>query len=101
MTPAERKLWQRIRRGQLDGAHFHRQHAVGRFIVDFLCARARLVVEVDGDTHAEQTEYDAEQTKWLNEQRRYRVIRFTNDEVHHNLDGVVERVREARRIGRQ
>jgi adenine-specific DNA-methyltransferase len=117
MTPAERKLWQRIRRGQLDGAHFHRQHAVGRFIVDFLCARARLVVEVDGDTHAEQTEYDAERTKWLNEQpvlpvlavrpgwpgtgKRYRVIRFTNDEVHHNLDGVVERVREARRIGRQ
>ncbi len=95
MTPAERKLWQRIRYGQLDGAHFRRQHAIGRFIVDFFCAKARLVIEVDGDIHAEQMEYDAERTKWLNEQKRYRVIRFTNDEIDHNLDGVVERIREA------
>jgi very-short-patch-repair endonuclease len=95
MTPAERKLWQRIRRGQLDGAHFRRQYAVGRFIVDFFCARARLIIEVDGDIHAEQVEYDAERTKWLSEQKRYRVIRFTNDEIHHDLEGVVKKIRQA------
>ena len=97
MTPAEEKLWQRIRRGQVDGAHFRRQHAVGPFIADFFCAKARLVVEIDGDIHVEQTKYDAERTKWLNEQKGYQVIRFTNDEVHHNLDGVIERIRRALR----
>jgi len=95
LTPAERKLWQRIRGRQLDGAQFRRQHAVGRFIVDFLCAKARLVVEVDGDTHADQVEYDTERTQWLNEQNDYRVIRFTNDEVHHNIDAVLATIEEA------
>jgi very-short-patch-repair endonuclease len=95
MTPAERKLWQRIRDGQLDGAHIRKQHAVGPFIVDFLCAKSKLVIEVDGDTHAEQVEYDQERTRWLNEQKHYRVIRFTNDDVLHNLDAVVEQIRVA------
>ena len=95
MTPAEKKLWQHIRRGQLDGAHFRRQHAVGRFILDFFCAKARLAIEIDGDVHAAQTQYDAERTKWLSEQKNYRVIRFMNDEVLHNLDAVLEHIREA------
>ena len=95
MTPAERKLWARIRDGQLDGAHFRKQHAVGNFIVDFFCAKAKLVIEVDGDTHADQVEYDEERTRWLNEQKHYRVIRFTNDDVHRNLDAVLERILEA------
>jgi very-short-patch-repair endonuclease len=94
MTPAERKLWQRIRDGQLDGAHIRKQHAVGYFIVDFFCAKAKLVIEIDGDTHAEQVEYDEERTRWLNEQKQYRVIRFTNDDVMHSLDAVVEAIRE-------
>jgi very-short-patch-repair endonuclease len=81
-------------RHRVDGAHIRRQHAVGRFIVDFFCARSKLVIEVDGDTHAEQVEYDAERTRWLNEQKHYRVIRFTNKEVTHNLDAVVEKIRE-------
>jgi very-short-patch-repair endonuclease len=74
---------------------FRRQHAVGRFIVDFLCAKARLVIEVDGDTHADQVEYDAERTQWLNEQNDYRVIRFTNDDIHHNIDAVLATILEA------
>ena len=94
MTPAERKLWQRIRNGQLDGAHIRKQHAVGPFIVDFFCAKSKLVIEVDGDTHAEQVEYDQERTRWLNEQKHYRVIRCTNDDVLHNLDAVVEKIRK-------
>ena len=95
MTPAEKKLWQRIRRGQIEGAHFRKQHAVGRFILDFFCAKAKMVIEVDGAIHAERVEYDAERTRWLNEQKDYRVIRFTNDEVHQNIDAVLEKIREA------
>ena len=94
MTPAERKLWQRIRDGQLDGAHIRKQHAVGPFIVDFFCAKSKLVIEIDGDTHAERVEYDQERTRWLNEQKHYRVIRFANDDVLHNLDAVVEKIRQ-------
>ncbi len=94
MTPAEKKLWRHIRNGQLNGAHVRRQYAVGPFIVDFFCAKSRLVIEVDGDTHAEQVEYDAERTRWLNEQKYYRVIRFTNDDVLRNIDAVVQRIEE-------
>jgi very-short-patch-repair endonuclease len=94
MTPAEKKLWQHIRYGQLGGAHFRKQHAVGHYIVDFFCAKAKLVVEIDGDTHAEQAEYDAERTEWLNEQKQYRVIRFWNNEVLHDVDAVLAKIAE-------
>jgi very-short-patch-repair endonuclease len=94
MTPAEKKLWQHIRYGQLGGAHFRQQHAVGTYILDFFCAKSKLVLEVDGDTHAEQTEYDAERTQWLNEQKQYRVIRFGNNEILQNIDGVLEKILE-------
>ncbi len=67
LTPAEKKLWQRLRNGQLNGAHFRKQRAVGIYIVDFFCAKSKLVIEVDGDSHADQIEYDAERTQWLNE----------------------------------
>jgi very-short-patch-repair endonuclease len=63
--------------------------------LDFLCTRAKLGVEVDGDSHADSIEYDAERTRWLNEQKGYRVIRFTNADVLHNLEAVVEKIREA------
>jgi very-short-patch-repair endonuclease len=66
-----------------------------RFIVDFVCTKARLVVEVDGDVHTAQVEYDEERTKWLRDQKRYRVIRFSNDEVLGEVGGVVERIRAA------
>ena len=52
------------------------------------------MIEVDGDTHAEQVEYDQERTRWLNEQKQYRIIRFANDDVLHNLDAVVEKIRK-------
>jgi very-short-patch-repair endonuclease len=96
MTPAETRLWARLQDRQLDGAYFRKQHAVGRFILDFFCAKAKLVVEIDGDTHADpnQIAYDAERTQWLCEQRHYRVIRFTNRDVHRNIEGVLERILE-------
>ena len=90
MTPAEKKLWQHIRYNQL-GVEFRQQHAVGPYIVDFFCAKAKLVIEIDGDVHGdpEQAEYDAERTQWLNEQKQYRVVRFWNSEILRNIDGVL------------
>jgi very-short-patch-repair endonuclease len=90
-TPAEGKLWARLRNAQLGGYKFRRQHPIDRFIVDFYCAACRLVIEIDGDTHAEQVEYDAARTEWLIE-RGYRVVRFQNDDVHRRLEAVLEAI---------
>ncbi len=92
MTPAEQELWQHLRSDRLAGYGFRGQHPIGRFIVDFFCPAAKLVIELDGDSHAEQADYDAERTRWVQEQKRYRVIRFTNDEVHHNLAAVLDAI---------
>lgn len=90
-------MWQYLRGRQLEGTFFRRQHAVGRFILDFFCANAELVIELDGPSHftPEQAAYDAERTLWLNEQKHYRVIRFTNAEVMNNVEGVLAKIREA------
>ena len=97
-TPIERKVWASVRNNQL-GPHFRRQHPIWRFIVDFYCASARLIVEIDGDTHAEpgQVEYDAARTRWL-ESRGYRMIRFTNRQVGNQLDAVLEAIAAACRV---
>ncbi len=96
MTPAEKKLWQHIRDNQL-GAQFRKQHAVGPYIVDFFCAKAKLVIEVDGDAHADskQAEYDAERTQWLNEQKQYCVIRFWNSQILHDIESVLAEISRA------
>jgi very-short-patch-repair endonuclease len=85
--PAEGKLWAVLRGGQLHGLKFRRQHPIGRFIADFYCAEARLVIELDGESHAVQQEYDAIRTAYLQAQG-YHVIRFTNHDVQSNLEGV-------------
>lgn len=92
MTPAEKKLWHRIRKGQLKGRHFRKQHAVGNYIVDFFCTKSKLVIEVDGDSHADRVEYDARRTQWLSEEKGYLVIRFTNNEIYHNIDVVLKQI---------
>jgi very-short-patch-repair endonuclease len=73
MTPQEIKLWQRLRKKQLYGLKFRRQHPIFRFILDFLCFRHKLVVEIDGAGHVEpdQQAYDEARTEWL-EQRGFR-----------------------------
>lgn len=86
-TPAERKLWSRIRDDQL-GVTFRRQHAVGNYIPDFCCPKAKLIIELDGSQHLEQEEYDQERTKHL-EALGYKVIRFWNNDVVNNIDGVI------------
>ena len=88
-TLAEQKLWRHLRARQLEGFKFRRQHPIGYFIVDFYCAAAKLVIEIDGPSHAEQVEYDRARSAWLEEQG-CRVVRYTNDDVKTNLDAVVE-----------
>lgn len=90
-TPAEQKLWSCLRNRQLNGLKFRRQHPIGKFIIDFYCAEAKLCIEVDGDSHAEQIEYDQARTEYLNE-RGYTVMRFTNRAVFNQCEAVLQRI---------
>ena len=92
-TEAEARLWQRLRRGAL-GVRFRRQVVIGRFIVDFYCAAARLVVEVDGGVHDGRRDIDDERDRVL-QSRGVRVLRVRNEEVVDALDAVVETIRAA------
>ena len=86
-TPAERKLWSRIRNDQL-GATFRRQHAIGNYIPDFCSRKAKLIIELDGSQHLEQREYDKERTEYL-QSKGYTVLRFWNNEVMNNMEAVM------------
>ena len=89
-TIPERMLWNKLKRRQIRGLRFRRQHAIGPYIVDFYCPANGLVVELDGRTHEgeDAQEHDASRTNWLTD-HGLRVIRFTNDDVITNLHGVV------------
>ena len=89
MTDAERKLWHILRRRYLQNFRFRKQVPLGPYIVDFLCKEKHLIIELDGGQHADAVEYDNQRTQWL-EKRGYRVIRFWNNEVLTNLEGVAE-----------
>jgi very-short-patch-repair endonuclease len=79
------------------GFKFRRQHPIGRFVADFYCAEAKLVIEIDGDVHADagQAEYVEGRTGWL-EERGYQVLRFQARVVDNDLDAVLQAIREAR-----
>ena len=96
LTPAEQRLWRRLRNHQLGGHKFRRQHAIGPFIVDFCCPACHLTIELDGDTHAGQEEYDQARTRWLLEQG-WRELRFTNREIEGELEAVLKAILEALR----
>jgi very-short-patch-repair endonuclease len=93
-TPAEATLWHHLRNRNLD-FKFRRQHPIERFIIDFYCAEVKLCIEIDGDTHLEQEqqEYDSARTEVL-ESIGCRVIRFTNNDVRHNINAVVQEILE-------
>ena len=93
MPPAELKLWAELRGKQLDGLRFRRQHPIPPYIVDFYLPSHRLVIEVDGDSHDDNTAYEIRRTFYL-EQREYKILRFRNEEVYEDLAGVIERIRE-------
>jgi very-short-patch-repair endonuclease len=89
-TLAERKLWRHLRSRSLAGFKFVRQEPIGPYVVDFVCREKRLVVEVDGGHHAESRR-DVVRDRWFTD-HRYRVLRFWNNEVLGNIEGVWETI---------
>jgi len=91
MTSTEKLLWERLKGKQVYEKRFRRQHPIDIFIADFYCHEARLVVELDGEIHSQQKEYDDGRSA---EMERYyiKIIRFTNSEVENNLEDVVRRI---------
>lgn len=87
MTDAEKYLWLQLRDRRLAGFKFRRQVPVGPYFVDFICWQAKLIVEVDGGQHTEQVFYDQQRSRFL-ERQGFTVIRFWNDEVLSNWEGV-------------
>ena len=91
-TEAERVLWRQLRFWQIDGYKFRRQQPLGKYVADFVCLENRLIIEVDGGQHAEQQkEYDSERDAWLLAEG-FSVLRFWNDEVLNNIDGVKQTI---------
>jgi very-short-patch-repair endonuclease len=90
-TDAERLLWFRLRDRRLEGLKFKRQMPIDRYVVDFCCSDARLIVELDGGQHSVSAEADAIRTKKLEEQG-YLVLRYWNNDVLSNIDGVLETI---------
>ena len=92
-TNAEDILWRHLRRSPVLGTHFRRQVPIGKYVADFACMAARLVIEVDGSQHAEGpvAATDKERTRWL-ELEVYRVVRFWNNDITQNIEGVLEAI---------
>ena len=95
LTEAEREFWHAVRDRRFEGFKFKRQVPIGPWVVDFLCAEARLVVEIDGSHHADSVR-DVHRTDDL-ERRGYSVVRFWNNDVRENLEGVMSVVATALR----
>jgi very-short-patch-repair endonuclease len=95
MTRAEILLWRYLKAHHLDGLPFRRQAPMGQYVIDFVCHAARLIVELDGETHDfdERQRHDEVRDAWL-ASRGYHVVRFTNEEVLCSLEGVLTLIRE-------
>ena len=91
MTDAERRLWSRLRSKRLTGVRFNSQYPIGPLICDFVARSKGLVIELDGGQHAETVSYDSKRTRYI-EERGYRVIRFWNNDVLNNVDGVLSEI---------
>lgn len=95
MTPAENKLWLKLRLRQFQNLKFRRQHGIGPYIVDFYCSEKRLVIEVDGDVHAEKLQIEKDQIR-ENYLRGFglQIIRYNNNDILKNIEGVLENLLE-------
>ncbi len=92
-TPSEAKLWSRLRRKNLAGRKFRRQHVLTPFIVDFYCPAVKLVIELDGPIHGREGECrDTSRTIYLQENFKVKVIRFANEEVRQDIESVLRRI---------
>ncbi|HWC93332.1 MAG TPA: endonuclease domain-containing protein [Pseudolabrys sp.] len=94
MTRAETLLWRYIKADRVDGLGFRRQVPMQQYVADFICHAAHLVIEIDGESHdfVSRQRSDAARDRWFKSQG-YKVLRFTNEEVLTNLEGVVETIR--------
>jgi len=101
MPEAEKQLWLRIRKKQL-GMKFRRQHGVGRYIADFYCSEHKLVIELDGNSHKplEAQAYDEERNIFMTT-IGLDVLRFTNQEVFTDIEGILERIQEQVKSNRE
>jgi very-short-patch-repair endonuclease len=93
-TDLERRLWSKLRDRQLSSTKFRRQVPIRRYIVDFACRELPLIIELDGGQHSSVRKYDADRTRWL-AQHGWRILRFWNNEVIENLEGVLQTVMAA------
>lgn len=93
-TQPERELWIALRAKRFAEVKFSRQVVIGPFIADFAARSRKLVIELDGDTHAGNEDRDARRTAWL-ERQGYRVIRFNNSDVMGNLEAVLDMIKAA------
>lgn len=91
-TKAERLLWRNLRAKQLQGFKFRRQEPLGDYVVDFVCFEKRLVIEVDGGQHMIKVVKDKQRERWLKNQG-FKILRFWNNEVLRNIEGVLEVIR--------
>jgi len=89
MTEAEKAFWLQLRDRRFTGFKFRRQFPVGPYFADFLCWQVKLIIELDGGQHAEQVVYDRQRTRFL-EQQVFTVIRFWNNEISQNWEGVAQ-----------
>lgn len=96
-TSAEAILWRALKGKQVDGLKFRRQFGVGPYVIDFYCPEIRLGIELDGGVHKTSytNEYDEMRTKFLNE-NRIRILRFDNEVVYNNVEGIIEAIKGAR-----
>jgi very-short-patch-repair endonuclease len=91
-TDAERLLWRHLKARQIEGCKFRRQHPYGDYILDFVCLERKVIVELDGSQHFDSATYDAKRSQFLR-LAGFKVLRFWNNEVVGELDGVLEVVR--------
>jgi len=91
-TESEQRLWYHLRAHRFLAMKFKRQKPMGCYIVDFVCIEHRLIIELDGGQHAEQSGYDQQRDAWLRSEG-YTVLRFWNNDVMQNLEGVLEQIR--------
>jgi very-short-patch-repair endonuclease len=96
MTRAETLLWRHLKANRLAGLGFRRQSPIGSYIADFVAHSCKVVIEIDGESHnfEERICHDARRDQWF-ASRGYRVLRFSNDDVLKNLEGVVLSIRQA------
>jgi very-short-patch-repair endonuclease len=93
-TDAENVLWKQLRRKQLEGLKFRRQQPIDNYVVDFVCFEKRIVIEVDGGQHSIERDKDSERDNYL-VINGFKVLRFWNNEVLQNIEGVLEMIRKS------